>query len=94
MTPAVVWEPVAVDLATRFLADDPEGLRNLFEAVDALADEPRPPQAFPLGTSGLYRLAAEGQTAEPLRTFIQHSDTGHRAGSHRSLSPHRRRGRL
>lgn len=56
MTYKVIWEPVAVDLTARFLADDPEGLRNLFEAVDALADQPRPPQAFPLGTSGLYRL--------------------------------------
>ena len=56
MTFAVVWEPVALDVATRFLVDDPEGLRDLFEAVDALADEPRPPHAFPLGTSGLDRL--------------------------------------
>ena len=56
MTFRVVWEPVAVDLAARFLADDPEGLREVFEAVDALADEPRPPGAFPLGTSGLHRL--------------------------------------
>jgi mRNA interferase RelE/StbE len=52
----VVWEPVAVDLAVRFLADDPDGSRNLFEAVDGLVTEPRPPQAFPLGASGLYRL--------------------------------------
>lgn len=56
MTFTVVWEPVAVDVATRFLADDPEGLRELFAAVDALAEEPRPPQAFPLGSSGLYRV--------------------------------------
>jgi mRNA interferase RelE/StbE len=51
-----VWELVAVDLTTRFLADDPDRLRSLFDAVDALMDEPRPPRAFPLGTSGLYRL--------------------------------------
>ncbi len=56
MTFKVVWEPAAVDLATRFLADDPDGLRELFTAVDALANEPRPLGAFPLGTSGLYRL--------------------------------------
>ena len=55
MTFAIVWEPAAVDLTTRFLADDPDGLRSLFDAVDTLAVEPRPPQAFPLGTSGLYR---------------------------------------
>lgn len=54
----VVWEPAAVNLTTGFLADDPDGLRDLFEAVDALVDEPRPPHAFPFGTSGLYRLRA------------------------------------
>lgn len=56
MTFKVVWEPVAIDLAARFLADDPDGLRELFAAVDALADEPRPLGVFPLGASGLYRL--------------------------------------
>ena len=52
----VVWEPAAVDLCSRFLSDDAEGLRALFDAVDTLADQPRPAEAFPLGTSGLYRL--------------------------------------
>ena len=56
MTFTVVWEPEAVNLATRFLVDDRDGLRDLFAAVDALADEPRPPDAFPLGASGLFRL--------------------------------------
>jgi mRNA interferase RelE/StbE len=56
VTLKVVWEPAAVDLATRFLADDPDGLRELFAAVDALAAEPRPLGVFPLGASGLYRL--------------------------------------
>ena len=56
MTFSVVWEPDAVNLATRFLVDDRDGLRDLFTAVDALADEPRPPDAFPLGASGLFRL--------------------------------------
>ena len=56
MSFTVVWEPVAVNLATRFLTDDPDGLRSLLNAVDALATEPRPPQAFPLGTSGVHRL--------------------------------------
>ena len=56
MTLEVVWEPLAVSLATRFLTDDAGGLGDLVEAVDALAEEPRPAQASPLGTSGLYRL--------------------------------------
>jgi mRNA interferase RelE/StbE len=58
LTYAVTWELDAVEQATRFLADDSEGLRSLFDAVDALAREPRPPTAFPLGTSGLFRLRA------------------------------------
>jgi mRNA interferase RelE/StbE len=59
LTFEVIWEPAAVDLATRFLADDREGLRGLFEAIDALADEPRPAIASGLGTSGLYRLRVD-----------------------------------
>jgi mRNA interferase RelE/StbE len=58
VTYAVVWEPTAVDLDTRFLADDPEGLQAVFDAVDALAEDPRPGTAFPLGSSGLHRLRA------------------------------------
>ena len=56
MSCEVVWEPTAVDLCSRFLSDDPDGLRALFEAVDTLADQPRPSTAFALGSSGLYRL--------------------------------------
>ena len=53
---AIIWEPEALNLATRFLADDPEGLHGLIEAIDALADEPRPQSAARLGSSDLYRL--------------------------------------
>jgi len=56
VTFTIVWEPAAVDLAARFLADDPDGLRDLFGAVDALAHDPRPSGVFPLGASGLFRL--------------------------------------
>jgi mRNA interferase RelE/StbE len=59
LTFEVVWEPAAVDLAARFLIDDPQGLRALFEAIDALGIEPRPAVAFALGTSGLYRLRVD-----------------------------------
>lgn len=52
----VVWEPAAVDLSAGFLADDPDGLRAVFEAVDLLTDQPRPSNVFPLGSSNLYRL--------------------------------------
>ena len=56
MTYAITWEPSAVDLASRFLADDPTGLRALVAALDALADDPRPSDAFPFGATGLLRL--------------------------------------
>jgi len=56
VTFTIVWEPAAVDLAARFLADDAEGLRQMFTVVDALAAEPRPRGVFPLGGSGLQRL--------------------------------------
>jgi mRNA interferase RelE/StbE len=56
VTFAVVWEPTAVDLATRFLSDDADGLRSVFDAVDALGGNPRPPQAFAFGPTGLHRL--------------------------------------
>jgi mRNA interferase RelE/StbE len=54
----VVWEPAAVDLCSRFLSGDPDGLHAVFEAVDTLAERPRPDEAFPLGSSVLYRLGA------------------------------------
>jgi mRNA interferase RelE/StbE len=56
VTYAIVWEPGVVDVAVRFLADDPDGLRTVFDAVDALAGDPRPSEAFALGTTGLHRL--------------------------------------
>ena len=56
MTFTIVWEPAAVDLAARFLVDDPDGLRHLIAALDALALNPRPPGVFQFGASGLFRL--------------------------------------
>jgi len=56
VTHTIVWEPDVVDLAVRFLDDDPDGLRAVFGSVDALGSDPRPAAAFPLGTTGLYRL--------------------------------------
>jgi mRNA interferase RelE/StbE len=56
VTYAVIWEPTAIDLASRFLTDDPAGLRDVFAAVDRLTAESRPANAFQLGSSGLLRL--------------------------------------
>ncbi|WP_030788753.1 type II toxin-antitoxin system RelE family toxin [Streptomyces sp. NRRL S-920] len=42
MTCQIIWEPAATNAAVRFLKDDPVGLAALYEAVDALAEQPRP----------------------------------------------------
>ncbi len=52
----MTWEPLAVDLATRFLADDPNGLRAVIDAIDAPTEEPQPENAFPFGTTNVLRL--------------------------------------
>jgi mRNA interferase RelE/StbE len=42
VTYRVIWEPAATDQAVRFLKEDPTGLSAVYEAVDALAETPRP----------------------------------------------------
>ncbi|MFF7748837.1 type II toxin-antitoxin system RelE/ParE family toxin [Streptomyces sp. NPDC007971] len=42
MTYRITWEPEATNAAVRFLKDDPGGLAAVYEAVDALAEQPRP----------------------------------------------------
>jgi mRNA interferase RelE/StbE len=54
----VDWEPAAIDLASRYLMDDPEGLRLVSAAVDSLAEDPRHDRAFLLGATGMLRLRA------------------------------------
>jgi mRNA interferase RelE/StbE len=46
----------AIDQAAAFLADDPDGLRAVVAAIDALSENPYPEGAFPLGSTGLHRL--------------------------------------
>ena len=58
MTYEIDWEPPAVDLAARYLMDDPEGLSAVLAAVDCLAEDPRPDSAFPLGATVMLRLRA------------------------------------
>jgi mRNA interferase RelE/StbE len=53
---SIVWEPPAIETASRFLTDDPEGLRALFLAIDSLATDPRPPASFPFGSPDLRRV--------------------------------------
>ncbi|MFE2537259.1 type II toxin-antitoxin system RelE/ParE family toxin [Streptomyces sp. NPDC059371] len=54
MSSEVIWEPEALAQAERFAKDDPDGVRQVFTAVDHLADNPRPDGAF--GSAGLLRI--------------------------------------
>lgn len=42
MTYQVIWEPEALAQAERFAEDDPHAVRQVFTAVDRLADDPGP----------------------------------------------------
>lgn len=55
MSYLVVWDERAVLAAARFL-DDPEGLRGVLNAIDALAEDPRPLAAAELGSPDLRRI--------------------------------------
>ncbi|MFD4144213.1 type II toxin-antitoxin system RelE/ParE family toxin [Streptomyces sp. NPDC058572] len=54
MSYEVIWEPEALAQAERFAKDDPAGVRQVFTAVDRLADNPRPDGAF--GSADLLRI--------------------------------------
>lgn len=56
MTHTIIWDEAAVNAAARFLKDDPEGLRQLMDAVDLLADQPRPEGTVPYGSPDLRRM--------------------------------------
>ncbi|MEO7745635.1 MAG: type II toxin-antitoxin system RelE/ParE family toxin [Actinomycetota bacterium] len=52
----IVWADEAFVAARAFLADDPTGLAAVFDTVDALSSDPRPPTAFLRGGTGFLRL--------------------------------------
>ncbi|MFF5279659.1 type II toxin-antitoxin system RelE family toxin [Streptomyces sp. 900116325] len=56
MTYTVIWDEVAINAAARFLKDDPAGLRQLMDAVDLLATEPRPGDSAEYGSRDLRRM--------------------------------------
>ena len=56
MTLQVIFEEKAINRAAGFLADDPDGLRDVLAAIDRLAENPRPPQSFSFGSPDLRRL--------------------------------------
>jgi mRNA-degrading endonuclease RelE of RelBE toxin-antitoxin system len=53
----VEWSPRAITTASRFLSDKP-GLTAVVDAVDALQDDPYPPQSFRWGEARRLRAGA------------------------------------
>ena len=49
------YDERAIGQAAAFL-DDPQGIREVLDAIDRLADEPRPAGSFPYGSPDLRRL--------------------------------------
>ena len=56
MSRQIIWEAQAIDQAAGFLHDDPDGIREMLDAVARLADEPRPAGSFPYGSPDRRRL--------------------------------------
>jgi mRNA interferase RelE/StbE len=58
----VIWEAQAIDQAAGFLRDDPDGVREMLDAVAWLADEPALPGHSHMGhlTDGGRASAATG----------------------------------
>jgi mRNA interferase RelE/StbE len=53
----VEYDERTIDQAAAFL-DDPPGIRAVLDAIDRLADDPRPAGSFPYGSPDLRRLRA------------------------------------
>jgi mRNA interferase RelE/StbE len=51
----VDYDERAIGQAAGFL-DDPQGVQELLDAIDRLADHPRPSGAFPYGSPDVRRL--------------------------------------
>jgi mRNA interferase RelE/StbE len=56
VTRPIVWNEHALNAAAGFLADDPQALRQLLDAVDQLGDDPRPEDSLEFGFPDLRRL--------------------------------------
>ncbi|MFJ8477640.1 type II toxin-antitoxin system RelE/ParE family toxin [Kitasatospora sp. NPDC094011] len=56
MTYRITWDEPAINAAARFLKDDADGLRQVLDAVDLLADDPRPAGSAPYGSPDLRRI--------------------------------------
>ena len=55
MSLRVDYDERAVSQAAAFF-DDPEGIRAVLDAIDQLAEDPRPAGSFPYGSPDLRRL--------------------------------------
>lgn len=55
MSLRVDYDERAISQAAAFL-DDPQGTRAVLDAIDRLADDPRPAGSFPYGSPDLRRL--------------------------------------
>jgi mRNA interferase RelE/StbE len=56
LTYEIVWADEAFAAAQVFMVDDPAGLAAVFDTVDALAGNPRPPEALRWGGTDVLRL--------------------------------------
>lgn len=56
MTYEIAWADEAFAAAQALMADDPAGLATVFDTVDNLATNPRPPAAIPWGSTNFLRL--------------------------------------
>ncbi|MCG6499601.1 type II toxin-antitoxin system RelE/ParE family toxin [Kitasatospora sp. A2-31] len=56
MSYTIIWDEPAINAAARFLNDDPEGLRQVMDSVDLLADSPRPAGTAEYGSPDLRRM--------------------------------------
>lgn len=52
----IAWADEAFAAAQVLMGDDPAGLATVFDTVDDLAGNPRPPIAFPWGSTAFLRL--------------------------------------
>ena len=52
----IVWQPRATNAAVRFLKEDSAGLAAVYEAVDGLAEKPRPNNSVAYGAPDVRRL--------------------------------------
>ncbi|MGY1498916.1 type II toxin-antitoxin system RelE/ParE family toxin [Streptomyces sp. QTS52] len=75
MTWQVQWEPAALNEATGYLKDDPQGVDALLQATDQLTENPRPAGSRAWGTH--HRRLHHGLPWRILYRFDQDARTLH-----------------